>query len=83
MSGEVMKLHVGCGKHKIPGWVNIDAVKDCQPDLVHDLARPLPYADLSADELKAEGVLEHFDKYMRYCIMADWARVLKVGGIGI
>ncbi len=75
-----MKLHLGCGTNKLPGWVNVDAVKDCQPDLVHDLSKPLPYEDQSSDELKAESVLEHFDKYMRYCIMADWARVLKVGG---
>ncbi len=75
-----MKLHVGCGTNKLAGWINIDAVKECQPDVVHDLALPLPYADLVADELRAEGVLEHFDKYMRYCIMADWARTLKVGG---
>ena len=76
-----MKLHVGCGTNKIAGWVNIDAVKDCNPDCVHDLSKPLLYADLSADELMANGVLEHFDKYMRLFVFADWARVLKVGGI--
>jgi hypothetical protein len=76
-----MKLHVGCGTNKLDGWINIDGVKSCQPDLVHDLGKPLPYADLSADELKAEGVLEHLDKYMRYCVFADWARTLKVGGL--
>jgi predicted SAM-dependent methyltransferase len=75
-----MKLHVGCGTHKIPGWVNIDSVASCNPDLIHDLAKPLPYENHVADELKAEGVLEHFDKYMRYVVVADWARVLKVGG---
>ena len=59
-----MKLHVGCGTKKLEGWINIDGVSSCQPDLVHDLCTPLPYGDLSADELKAEGVLEHLDKYM-------------------
>ena len=76
-----MKLHVGCGTKKLPGWINMDAVKECKPDLVHDLGKPLPYADLCADELLASGVLEHFDKYMRYCVFGDWARVLKVGGL--
>jgi hypothetical protein len=75
-----MKLHVGCGTKKLPGWVNIDAVKDCNPDVIHDLSKPLPYADLSAEELLANGVLEHFDKYMRYCVFGDWARVLNIGG---
>ncbi|MBF0511695.1 MAG: hypothetical protein HQL13_05120 [Candidatus Omnitrophica bacterium] len=77
----MMKLHVGCGTKKLEGWINIDGVKSCHPDLVHDLSLPLPYADLSADELKAEGVLEHLDKYMRYCVFGDWARTLKVGGL--
>ena len=75
-----MKLHVGCGTKKLPGWINIDAVKAANPDVVHDLSQPLPYADLCADELFASGVLEHFDKYMRYLVFGDWARVLKVGG---
>ena len=76
-----MKLHVGCGTNKLDGWVNIDSVKECNPDLVHDLTDALPYADLSAEELRAEGVLEHFDKYMRYFVATEWFRVLKVGGL--
>jgi len=75
-----MKLHLGCGTNKIPGWVNIDSVAGCQPDVVHDLGSPLPYAELSADAIRADGVLEHFDKYMRYLVVGDWIRVLKVGG---
>jgi hypothetical protein len=76
-----MKLHVGCGTNKLEGWINIDSVKSCQPDLVHDLSKPLPYGEFSADEIKAEGVLEHLDKYMRYCVFADWAKTLKIGGL--
>jgi hypothetical protein len=75
-----MKLHLGCGTKKLPGWVNIDSVAGCKPDLVHDLNNPLPYADESCDEILAEDLLEHFDKYMRVTIMSDWTRVLKVGG---
>ena len=75
-----MKLNVGSGIQKLEGWVNIDGVASCQPDLVHDLTKPLPYSDCSADALMAHGVLEHFDKYMRYCVFGDWVRVLKVGG---
>ena len=75
-----MKLHVGCGTKKLEGWINIDSVANCNPDLIHDLAQPLPYEDCSADALMAHGVIEHFDKYMRYCVFGEWARVLKVGG---
>ncbi|MFH1359919.1 MAG: hypothetical protein ABIJ41_02645 [Candidatus Omnitrophota bacterium] len=77
---ESLKLHLGCGTNKLSGWVNIDSVKDCQPDLAHDISKPLPYADQSVDEILAEDLLEHFDKYMRFIVFGDWARVLRIGG---
>ena len=75
-----MKLHLGCGTKKLEGWVNIDSVPECRPDLVHDITQPLPYADQTAEELLAEDLLEHFDKYIRYPVFYEWTRVLKVGG---
>ena len=75
-----MKLHLGCGTKKLEGWINIDSVPECCPDVVHDITKPLPYADQSADELLAEDLLEHFDKYIRYLVFYEWTRVLKVGG---
>ena len=75
-----LKLHLGCGTNKLSGWINIDSVKACEPDLVHDITKPLPYADQAVDEILAEDLLEHFDKYMRFVVFGDWARVLKIGG---
>lgn len=75
-----MKLHLGCGTKKLEGWINIDSVPECKPDLVHDITAPLPYTDQTAEELLAEDLLEHFDKYMRYPVFCEWTRVLKVGG---
>lgn len=76
-----LKLHLGCGVKKLNGWVNIDSVKEFCPNLVHDLRQPLPYDDLSVDEVLAEDLLEHFDKYTRFLVFYDWSRVLKIGGI--
>lgn len=75
-----MKLHLGCGTNRLSGWVNIDSVAALKPDLVHDITQPLPYDDLSIDEILAEDLLEHFDKYMRFVVFGQWARVLKLGG---
>ena len=75
-----LKLHLGCGTNKLTGRINIDSVKGCQPDVVHDLMQPLPYSDLTVDEILAEDLLEHFDKYMRFVVFYEWARVLKIGG---
>lgn len=75
------KLHLGCGTKKLEGWVNIDSVKTVAPDVVHDLTTPLPYADESVEEVLAEDLLEHFDKYMRFVVFYEWSRVLKINGI--
>ncbi len=77
----MIKLHLGCGANKLEGWVNIDSVKSFEPDLVHDISRPLPYADQTVDEILAEDLLEHFDKYMRFVVFSDWVRALKIGGV--
>lgn len=75
-----MKLHLGCGTKKLEGWINIDSVAALQPDLVCDISQPLPYEDQTADEVLAEDLLEHFDKYLRFVVFYEWVRVLKVGG---
>ncbi len=80
-SSHPVKLHLGCGTNKLAGWINIDSVESCKPDLIHDLTQPLPYGDQSADDILAEDLLEHFDKYMRFVVFGDWARVLKAGGM--
>ena len=80
MGSGPVKLHLGCGTKKLAGWVNIDSVRACSPDLLHDLTKPLPFDDRVADEILAEDLLEHFDKYLRFLIFYEWARVLKVNG---
>ena len=77
---EGIRLHLGCGtKHK-DGWVNVDSVEACCPDLTHDLSKPLPFADRTVDEILAEDLLEHFDKYLRFLVFYEWTRVLKING---
>lgn len=75
-----IKLNLGCGSKKLPGFINIDSVKEFDPDLLHDVSQPLPYSDGAVDEIIADGLLEHFDKYVRFIVFYEWARVLKVGG---
>lgn len=80
-NNQTLKLHLGCGAKKLTGWVNIDSVKELCPDLIHDLSQPLPYNDLTVEEVLAEDLLEHFDKYMRFLVFYDWTRILKINGI--
>ncbi|MFA5260145.1 MAG: methyltransferase domain-containing protein [Candidatus Omnitrophota bacterium] len=80
MEQSVLKLNLGCGNNKLPGWINIDSVREFAPDLLHDISQPLPFDDQSVDEVNADGILEHFDKYSRYNVIYEWARVLRIGG---
>jgi len=55
-----MRLNLGCGNHKRPGWVNVDWSSVCQPDALVDLESfPWPWPDGSIEEVLFNHVLEH------------------------
>lgn len=70
-----MKLNLGGGHQKIPGFVNIDRLHGQE-------AYPLPaYADGSVDEIRASHILEHFGHREVPEVLKEWVRVLKPGGV--
>lgn len=55
-----VRLHLGCGFRRYPGFVNVDSNPACSPDVVLDLeSTPWPWDDNSASEIVMEHVLEH------------------------
>lgn len=76
----LLKLNLGCGTDHRKGWVNIDAVAEVKPDLIHDLHKPLPFPDRSTQHVLAQDILEHFTKEDVQRVIAEIARVLEVGG---
>jgi predicted SAM-dependent methyltransferase len=55
-----MRLNLGCGNAKLPGWVNVDGSAGCSPDQVVDLEQiPWPWADNLVKEVLLSHVLEH------------------------
>lgn len=56
-----VRLNLGCGQSKLPGYVNVDKFGD--PDVKHDLEHlPWPFADDSVEEIRMTHVLEHLGR---------------------
>jgi predicted SAM-dependent methyltransferase len=75
-----LRLHLGSGDNKLPGWVNIDLL-GTGSDLPWDLRRRLPFPDGSAQAAFLEHVIEHFTLARALELLKDCHRVLAVGGV--
>lgn len=74
-----LRLHLGCGTVRLPGWVNIDI--DGGPDLQLDLRFGLPFPDASVDLIHTEHMVEHMCLADGRLLMAEACRVLRPGGV--
>jgi predicted SAM-dependent methyltransferase len=74
-----LRLHLGSGSNRLPGWVNIDLV-GMGSDLAWDLRRRLPFPDGSARAAFLEHVIEHFALADALAVLKDCHRVLAAGG---
>ncbi len=75
-----MKLNLFCGTDYQKGFVNVDAISAFQPDLVHDLRKPLPYITESIDEIRIVDGLEHLNCIDAEKMMVHWISLLKPNG---
>lgn len=76
-----MKLHLGSGKRRIPGFINVDIDPANEPDVVADCRR-LPTFDYdSANVIYACHVLEHVGRHEIHGTLLRWKEVLKPGGV--
>jgi SAM-dependent methyltransferase len=76
-----MKLHLGCGKRYIPGFVHIDAVDYPHVDHVATIDNLSFIPDDSVDLIYNCHVLEHFKRRDVDRVLCEWRRVLKPGGV--
>lgn len=75
-----MKLHIGCGKRKIHGWVNLDLEPSNNPDIVDDAGTLNEINGESVDVIYASHILEHLDRKNVLEALKRWHEVLKVNG---
>lgn len=77
----MMKLHLGCGKRFIPGYIHIDAVEYTHIDHVSAIDNLSFLGTNSVDVIYNCHVLEHFKRRQVHGVLREWHRVLKPGGI--
>lgn len=73
-----VKLDLGAGAHKTPGYLGIDLVPLEGVDIVYDLTKfPWPCEDESIDRIITRHTLEHFSWQDVIKIMNECHRILK------
>lgn len=76
-----MKLHLGCGKRHIPGFIHIDAIDYPHVDHVATIDNLSFVGDDSVDLIYNCHVLEHFKRREVAKVLTEWKRVLRPGGV--
>jgi glycosyltransferase involved in cell wall biosynthesis len=74
------RLHLGCGKDRRTGWVNVDTSWEVNPDIVAD-AHSLPmFDDDSVEAIEACHLLERLPLHETRMALREWFRILACGG---
>lgn len=78
----MLKINFGSGTFPLPGWVNVDADPDCNPDVLADLSRfPLPFPDACAQYLHSEDFFDQLNVDQAYDFLHECHRILAPGGV--
>ncbi len=75
-----MKLHLGCGKEKREGWVNVDIEPSYSPDVIADVKKLDMFEDNSVEMIETLHLLEHLTFADAKLALKEWYRVLKTEG---
>lgn len=74
-----IKLNIGCGGRRLPGYVGVDAVERPAADIIAT-AEKIPLPDGCANEIIAIHLWEHFYYFDCPAVIAEWRRLLRPGG---
>lgn len=80
MTQETVRINLGSGHWKLPGWVNVDLDPGSRPDVCADLAAPLPFRDACADFLHTEDFIDQLELGQARRFLRECHRILKPGG---
>lgn len=72
-------LNLGCGEHRLDGFVNIDHRNTQAADVICDITR-LPYCAASVRRIEAYHVIEHLPFHRAVATLRHWLELLEPGG---
>ncbi len=75
-----VKLNLGSGPTKLPGFLSVDSIPFPEVDVVTDLTKPWPWPDGTVEDVHASHFLEHLDAFQRVHFFNELFRVLVPGG---
>lgn len=74
------RLEIGPGRERLPGFETLNIAPGPFTDHVGDARRP-PFKPGTFDEVYSSHCIEHVDWYDVEGTIAEWARILKPGGL--
>lgn len=77
---EVRKLHLGCGKHSMKGWLNSDFRAISNNVLQLDVTKRFPFKNDTLDYIYSEHMIEHITYSDAMLMLSECFRVLKPNG---
>jgi len=75
-----MKLHLGCGKRYLPGFLHVDLAEFPHIKIKTDLSDLSMFDDGSIDLIYCSHSLEYYDRIQVCTVLKEWYRVLRGGG---
>lgn len=79
-SSDSIRINLGCGYDKLPGYVNIDIDKNCRPDVISVIDSLPFFKNSSVDEIISIHLIEHLYKWHVMDALREWYRILKPNG---
>jgi predicted SAM-dependent methyltransferase len=77
---QIRKLHIGCGNHHLPGWLNMDYFPLSGDDLYLDARHRFFFDDGSFHYIFSEHMIEHISYDDGLNMISECRRVLRPGG---
>jgi SAM-dependent methyltransferase len=75
-----MKLHLGCGKRQLAGYVHVDIADFPHIDLRTSVDNLEFFNSETVEEIYASHTFEYFDRIEAPKVLSEWYRVLKPEG---